>query len=82
MDVLAGVASEYLLNVGRTIRFLCDKYAKKMTPEVLIQLSNASQIADFVCRKSFCILYSRVEQPESTSSTAISRTMLSATEGA
>ncbi|KAI0941499.1 hypothetical protein AcW1_003374 [Taiwanofungus camphoratus] len=36
LDVLAGVTSEYLLNVGRTIRFLCDKYAKKMTPEEII----------------------------------------------
>ncbi|TFY58631.1 hypothetical protein EVJ58_g6299 [Rhodofomes roseus] len=36
LDVLAGVASEYLQNVGRTIRFLCDKYAKKMTPEEII----------------------------------------------
>ncbi|KAH9922095.1 uncharacterized protein B0H18DRAFT_1121112 [Fomitopsis serialis] len=36
LDVLAGVASEYLLNVGRTIRFMCDKYAKKMTPEEII----------------------------------------------
>jgi transcriptional activator SPT7 len=34
LDVLAGVTSEYLLNVGRTMRFLCDKYAQKMTPEV------------------------------------------------
>ncbi|EED85385.1 predicted protein [Postia placenta Mad-698-R] len=36
LDVLAGVTSEYLLNVGRTIRFLCDKYSKKMTPEEII----------------------------------------------
>jgi hypothetical protein len=34
LDVLANVASEYLLNVGRTMRFLCDKYGSKMTPEV------------------------------------------------
>ena len=34
LDVIAGVTSEYLLNVGRTLRFLCDKYAKSMTPEV------------------------------------------------
>ncbi|KZT01472.1 uncharacterized protein LAESUDRAFT_478191 [Laetiporus sulphureus 93-53] len=36
LDVLASVTSEYLLNVGRTIRFLCDKYAQKMTPEEII----------------------------------------------
>lgn len=33
-EVLSGVASEYLLNVGRTIQYLSNKYAKKMTPEV------------------------------------------------
>ena len=26
LDVLASVTAEYLQNVGRTIRFLCDKY--------------------------------------------------------
>ena len=34
LDVFAGVATEYLLNVGRTMRFLCDKYSKKMSGEV------------------------------------------------
>jgi transcriptional activator SPT7 len=34
LDVLASVASEYLLNVGRTIRYLCDRYSNSMTPEV------------------------------------------------
>ena len=34
LDVLTGVASEYLLNVGRTIHFLSEKYGKKMPPEV------------------------------------------------
>jgi hypothetical protein len=34
LDVLAGVTSEYLLNVGRTLRFLCDKYSNSMTAEV------------------------------------------------
>ncbi|CCM01012.1 uncharacterized protein FIBRA_03060 [Fibroporia radiculosa] len=36
LDVLTSVTSEYLLNVGRTIRFLTDKYARKMTPEEII----------------------------------------------
>ncbi|RDB25280.1 hypothetical protein Hypma_007354 [Hypsizygus marmoreus] len=36
LDVLASVTSEYLLNVGRTIRFLCDKYSTNMTPEEII----------------------------------------------
>jgi hypothetical protein len=34
LDVLADVTSEYFLNVGRTIRFLSDKFGKTMTPEV------------------------------------------------
>lgn len=33
-DVLSGVTAEYLSNVGRTIRFLIDKFGKTMTPEV------------------------------------------------
>lgn len=33
-DVLSGLTSEYLMNVGRTMRFLCDKYARKMSAEV------------------------------------------------
>jgi transcriptional activator SPT7 len=33
-DVLSGVMAEYLSNVGRTIRFLTDKFGKTMTPEV------------------------------------------------
>ncbi|KAG5735985.1 Programmed cell death protein 6 [Termitomyces sp. T112] len=36
LDVLSGVASDFLLNVGRTIRFLSDKYAATMTPEEII----------------------------------------------
>ncbi len=39
LDVLAGVTSDYLLNVGRTMRFMCDKYASKMTPEVIFSLN-------------------------------------------
>ena len=34
LDVLTGVASEYLFNVGQTIEFLLDKYGNKMSPEV------------------------------------------------
>ncbi|KAG6899849.1 hypothetical protein C0993_006272 [Termitomyces sp. T159_Od127] len=36
LDVLSGVASEFMLNVGRTIRFLSDKYGATMTPEEII----------------------------------------------
>ncbi|KAJ7454601.1 hypothetical protein B0H11DRAFT_261161 [Mycena galericulata] len=36
LDVLASVTSEYILNVGRTIRYLCDKYSQTMTPEEII----------------------------------------------
>jgi hypothetical protein len=41
LDVLAAVTSEYLLNVGRTIRFLSDKFGKTMTPEVSKMVSYA-----------------------------------------
>jgi len=34
LDVLTGVASEYLLNVERMIQLLSDKYENKMSPEV------------------------------------------------
>ena len=34
LDVLTGVATEYLFNVGRTLRYLCDKYPKQMSAEV------------------------------------------------
>ncbi|KAL0955565.1 hypothetical protein HGRIS_001806 [Hohenbuehelia grisea] len=33
LDVFTGVATEYLLNVGRTLRFMCDKYSHTMSPE-------------------------------------------------
>ncbi|CDO69432.1 hypothetical protein BN946_scf184791.g27 [Trametes cinnabarina] len=36
LDVLTSVTAEYLYNVGRTIRFLCDKYGNKMTAEQII----------------------------------------------
>ena len=44
LDVLTGVASEYLLNVGRTIQFLSDKYGNKMSPEVGIQYASLSSL--------------------------------------
>ena len=34
LEVFSGVMTEYLMNVGRTIRFFCDRYSKAMTPEV------------------------------------------------
>ena len=36
LDVLADVTAEYLLNVGRTINFLTDKFAGTMTAEVSV----------------------------------------------
>ncbi len=36
LDVLTDVTAEYLLNVGRTIKFLTDKFAGTMTAEVSI----------------------------------------------
>lgn len=34
LDMLSGILAEYISNVGRTIKFLSDKYAGTMTPEV------------------------------------------------
>ncbi|KAI0050843.1 hypothetical protein FA95DRAFT_1635331 [Auriscalpium vulgare] len=36
LDVLSSITSEYLLNVGRTLRFYMDKYSNAMTPEEII----------------------------------------------
>ncbi|KXN87079.1 Transcriptional activator spt7 [Leucoagaricus sp. SymC.cos] len=36
LDVMSGVLSEYISNVGRTIKFMCDKYSGAMTPEEII----------------------------------------------
>ncbi|KAH9949306.1 hypothetical protein B0H21DRAFT_147863 [Amylocystis lapponica] len=36
LDVLTSVTSEYLLNVGRTIRFMCDKFGNQMSQEEII----------------------------------------------
>ncbi|TFK33829.1 hypothetical protein BDQ12DRAFT_727456 [Crucibulum laeve] len=36
LDVLCGVTSEYLLNVGRMMRFMSDTYSNTMTPEEII----------------------------------------------
>jgi hypothetical protein len=63
LDVMVGVTSEYLLNVGRMLRFMCDKYAKSMTPEVRLTIALASlNWNSLVCyRKLSCIHSSRVE---------------------
>jgi hypothetical protein len=49
LDVLASVTSEYLLNVGRTIRYLSDKYSQTMTPEVCARFCT-SAFAPTSCR--------------------------------
>lgn len=68
LDVLTGVASEYLLNVGRTIQFLSDKYGKKMSPEVGLKYSNVGSYRPTILitslRKSFYIHYLRAVSPE------------------
>lgn len=38
LDVLSSIASEYLMNVGRTLRFYVDKYSNNMTSEVGFRL--------------------------------------------
>jgi hypothetical protein len=44
LDMLTGVASEYLSNVGRTIQFMSDKYGKKMSPEVGLEYTTLGSI--------------------------------------
>jgi len=34
LDVISGILAEYISNVGRTIKFMSDKYGGTMTPEV------------------------------------------------
>ncbi|KAF5355103.1 hypothetical protein D9756_005773 [Leucocoprinus leucothites] len=36
LDVMSGILAEYISNVGRTIKFMSDKYAGTMTPEEII----------------------------------------------
>jgi hypothetical protein len=61
LDVLSSVASEYLLNVGRTMRFLCDMFGQKMSPEVSpLSSSIRSPLLTRVHRKLFCTHYLRV----------------------
>ena len=43
-DVLSGVTAEYLSNVGRTIRFLTDKFGKTMTPEVCLAFVSTAYV--------------------------------------
>jgi hypothetical protein len=66
LDVFAGVTSEYLFNVGRTFRFLCDKYSQKMTPEVLFSDIFTPYIPSFFDNRNlFSIRYSKVAPPKS-----------------
>jgi transcriptional activator SPT7 len=46
LDMLAAVASEYLLNVGRKIWFLFNKFGETMTPEVGTMVSYVNLDAD------------------------------------
>ena len=82
LDVLTGVTSEYLLNVGRTIQFLSDKYGKKISPEVGLKYTTSGSIA-FIpsLRKSFCIRRLRVVSPAWGTWNGTSRTMSSGTAG-
>ena len=80
LDVLTGVASEYLLNVGRTIQFLSDKYGKKMTSEVRLEESSWGDIVFTPSlRKSFCIHCSRAVSPKWGTWNGISRMRSSGT---
>lgn len=61
LDVLAGVMSEYLSNVGRTIKYLCDKRPATMTAEVNIihLVVGFRNMTKFLSRKLFYTRYSK-----------------------
>lgn len=56
LDVLAGVTSEYLFNVGKTIKLVSEKFSNKMTAEVSVLHSLLSPISQ---RELELILYRR-----------------------
>ena len=64
LDVFADVTAEYFQNVGRTIKYLTDKFGSTMTPEVSVVASRKWPIADLT-RKSFCTHYLRADRPRS-----------------
>lgn len=80
MEVLSGVASEYLLNVGRTIQYLSNKYAKKMTPEVCSFLLLSVLLLIYL-RKSYYTLFLKAVSRALTIWNDISKTTLSDTAG-
>ena len=45
LDVLTGVTSEYLLNVGRMIQFPSDKYGNEMSAEVGLKYISLGSMA-------------------------------------
>jgi hypothetical protein len=73
LDVLTGIAKEYLYNVGRTIRFLTDKYSWTMTAEVLFTTLEAISLN--VNKKSSSIPCLRAELREYKISNVISQMM-------
>lgn len=73
LDVIAGVTSEYLMNVGRTIRYLIDKHGHSMSAEVS-RVIFAQVVMLTVSRKSFCTRCSNPAYLKSRTSSDISRT--------
>lgn len=60
--MLSGILTEYISNVGRTIKFLSDKYAGTMTPEVSCKFQPLINLGCSVAnRKLYYIHYLRVE---------------------
>lgn len=63
LGVLAHVAAEYIMNLGRTLRFYSDRYAGKLTTEVSLSVAQSlalSLISSF-CSKSSCMCSERME---------------------
>lgn len=78
LDVLVGVTAEYFSNVGRTMRFLTDKHAHTMLPEVAILFILSQQLLIEYCRKLSSTHYSRAVLRKCKISNGISRMILSA----
>ena len=64
-DVLADILAEYLSNVGRTIRFLIDKFGKAMTAEVCHKCTSTFRCHDVPSRRLSFILCLKVAHPRS-----------------
>lgn len=72
VDSLAHFVSEYLSNLGRTMRYYLDTQAHTMSPEVgdfvfFLSIERIDTDQPLLKRKSFCTRFSRTERPKLSS---------------